>query len=531
MAGPLPPDPVTRSSVDGNNARLGWMRYVSFMGTGPFSVAADGGLSAGDRLNAGRLSAEFSLRDPTISALAQYYLNMIIGAGLRISAKPDPIALNIDSATALDLSKEIERRFNQAANSTQLSYDRRSSLTDLCEQVLRSMLIWGEAFVSVEARKDRDAQHVTRFSVLDPRTVDSTKTTIQPAEDGSRTVQGVVFKKNGTVRGYWIHDAEPGSWKSGQSRFVSAETPWGRPKIIHILNRSVSPAQVRGAPLLLSALSSAQEMSVLNELLLARAQLQASVAITIESPAPNQAIDALTVDNVASGGTQSTFEQMVENRAAFHSNSKVQLNSAVVSALAPGETLKMTTPASTAAEFEAMTKSLRRQAASGVGADFSLAYADMSESNYSSARLGTELPARQAARWREQFLGKFLRAVYRCFLEEQLLRGLLPMPEGENGFATPFLADVEGWCRIAVLGPSRPVADKLKDYQAQELAAAANLDTLESILSSSGLDFSEVVEQRRIENEQLRAAGLPVPGEQPQPKNEQPDAATDEVTP
>jgi hypothetical protein len=57
----------------------------------------------------------------------------------------------------------------------------------------------------------------------------------------------------------------------------------------------------------------------------------------------------------------------------------------------------------------------------------------------------------------------------------------------------------------------KPTSDPLKTAQADILELNNGLCTLEEKLAERGLDFEEVIAQRKSEKEQLEAAGLPYP--------------------
>jgi capsid protein len=99
----------------------------------------------------------------------------------------------------------------------------------------------------------------------------------------------------------------------------------------------------------------------------------------------------------------------------------------------------------------------------------------------------------------------FYQTVYASWLEEALETGAIRLPEG----APEFWEAKDAYSNAVWRGKGKPTSDPLKTAQADVLELESGLTTLEAKLGERGLDFEEVLAQRKSEKEQLEAAGLP----------------------
>lgn len=120
-----------------------------------------------------------------------------------------------------------------------------------------------------------------------------------------------------------------------------------------------------------------------------------------------------------------------------------------------------------------------------------------------------ELPARINRRRRMAIVEPFYRAAYVAWLEEACETGRIQLPKG----APAFWEAPGSYSRAVWRGEGKPVSDPLKAAQADILEIENGLSTLEAKLGERGLDFEEVLAQRKSERDQFEAAGLhyPVP--------------------
>jgi lambda family phage portal protein len=173
--------------------------------------------------------------------------------------------------------------------------------------------------------------------------------------------------------------------------------------------------------------------------------------------------------------------------------------------LAQGDKLKMHRSETPNATYDSFDKSLSREAAKAAGSSAEDLSGDYSQTSFSASRLAMELPSRITDRRRMAIVRPFYQTVYASWLEEALETGAIQLPEG----APEFWQAKDAYTNAIWRGKGKPSSDPLKTAQADVLELESGLTTLEAKLGERGLDFEEVIAQRKSEREQLAAAGLP----------------------
>jgi lambda family phage portal protein len=322
-------------------------------------------------------------------------------------------------------------------------------------------------------------------------------------------LQGVQLDKKGRLMGYWIRPFVLGNFSyAPQPVYVEARTSWGRAKAVLIFDL-LSPGQIRGLSPIIAALTASHAKGTLREFTLAAALIQSMTATTIESDMPTrQALGQFQVNDALQGYNDGTSpEAWLKARGEFYGEAKVQLQPGVVSHLAAGDKLKLHRSETPNATYDAFDKSLSREAAKAAGSSAEDLSGDYSQTSFSASRLAMELPSRINERRRMAIVKPFYQTVYRAFLEEHIETGKIKLPAG----APEFWEAADAYSNAMWRGAGKPTSDPLKTAQADILELENGLTTLEAKLGERGLDFEEVVAQRKSEREQLLAAGLSYP--------------------
>jgi capsid protein len=119
-----------------------------------------------------------------------------------------------------------------------------------------------------------------------------------------------------------------------------------------------------------------------------------------------------------------------------------------------------------------------------------------------------------------------LRTIFEAWCEEAVRRSLVELPRNCKPWSN---ATKAAFCKCDVLGPGMPTPNPADTVEAAIAAISANLSTFESECAGFGVDFSEILKQRKLENDALRESGLPVPGEAPKAGASEPDGDEGEV--
>lgn len=507
--------------MDGTDGKpsLVWARYngAPFMsghlgGWQPF-WGTPGSEVSRERSVVASITLDLLMTNPVIAALVEGFATYAVGNGLTLSSRPNYDALGISKDAARELSHQIETAWQTwAGSAAECDASGRHSVHQLAVAAFKSFLLTGEMLFAVDWQKAAGAATRTKVNMLDVRQLDQSITRVAEGSNGGSIMQGVQFDKNGRVEGYWIRPFVLGNFSSApQAVFVRARTSWGRTRVGHLFDLIV-PGQIRGISPLAPALTPAHSKSTLREFGLAAALVQSMIAATVESDLPRDAaLRSLTttdaMDMPAPPGVSP--EAWAEACASYYETVKVNLQPGVVTHMMRGDRLVLHRPQSPNTVHDALDKSMSREAAKAAGSSAEDVSGDYSQTSFSASRLAQELPWRINKRRRSAIVEPFYQAAFVAWLEEACETGRIRLPSG----APAFWQATEAYSAAVWRGEGKPVADPLKAAQADILEIENGLSTLEAKLGERGLDFEEVLAQRKSEREQLEAAGLryPVP--------------------
>ncbi|MGY3589014.1 lambda family phage portal protein [Bradyrhizobium sp. USDA 4341] len=503
--------------LDGTDGKpsLVWARYDA----GPFTAGNLGGWqpywgTPGSEISRERslvasITLDLLMSNPVIAALVEGFATYAVGNGLTLSSRPNYGALGISKDAARELSHQIETAWQEwAKTGAECDASGRHSLHQLAVAAYKSFLLTGETLFIVGQSADGSVTR-TKVNMLDVRQLDQSITRVAEGNNGGTIMQGVQFR-NGRVEGYWIRPFQLGNFNTApQATFVRARTSWGRTVVGHLFDM-IAPGQIRGISPLAPALTPAHSKSTLREFGLAAALVQSMIAATVESDLPRDAAlrslaTADAMDVPAPSGVSP--EAWAEARAAYYETVKVNLQPGVVTHMMKGDRLVLHRPQSPNTVHDALDKSLSREAAKAAGSSAEDVSGDYSQTSFSASRLAQELPWRINKRRRSAIVEPFYQAAFVAWLEEMCETGRIRLPAG----APAFWQAPEAYSSAIWRGEGKPVADPLKAAQADILEIENGLSTLEAKLGERGLDFEEVLAQRKSEREQLEAAGLPYP--------------------
>ncbi|QCK87248.1 phage portal protein [Phreatobacter aquaticus] len=513
--------PVTAgfmSGSDGKSGRLSWARYANNTGLGfGWSYQAAVPHAEGPRISAAL--TDLQTGNSLVATIVDQAATSICGEGLTLSSRIDATALGITPDEAKKLSRDIEREWNGYASSP-LECDLAgvSDFHQLAFAGCRSYLLSGEILTSSEWYRDGLSRYGTKVRLLDPLQLSSRHEKQGPL-DGPRCYRGVWLDAKGRVTGYSVMPKPAGSnISSGIPVNVRARSAWGRPQVALIFE-ATAPGQVRGASPLVAAATPALDHANALEFTLASFLLRSQFAATIESELPsNLALAGLGVNDELSAtlpgsrGTGispsltngTTLDAMMASRAGFYSEAKVQANPGTFSHLHPGDKLRFNTADANGNDFEPFERSLARSAAAAAGLAYETVSGDYSKTSFSAARLAIQVPHRITLR-RRKVIARFYQLHFEAWLEEAVATGRVVLPRRLMGGFYPHRAAL---ISAVWSGAGAIVADPLKQAQADVLRVENHLDSLTAIHAAQGSDFEQFVEQRKRENDLLRAAGL-----------------------
>jgi lambda family phage portal protein len=391
---------------------------------------------------------------PTGAAIAAAWQSALAGSGLKPqSLHPDP-----DTRSALNLAFE--------AWTDRADHDGLGDFYALQGVVARRMPVDGEAFVLLGA--DPDSGEL-RLRVLDADLIDSFHD--RTLEDGERVVAGVAFNARDQRTGYYV-SRDPHSLD--RVRLDAAD-------VCHCF-KVEHPNQIRGLTWLGAILLRLADWDKLSDAQVVRQQISACLAGFIVNPNGDQ------VPPQFADGAPDGLGGLIGG-----------LEPATLKVLAPGEDIRFSDPADIGPESVDFMRLTLKEIAAGCGLPYALLSGDLSDANYSSARVGLiEFRRKVEALQYATLVWQLSRKVWRRWISLEALAGRID----SDAFARnpePFLA--AKW-----LCSKNLWVDPLKDAQAEREAIAAGLLTRREALAERGWDIEQV--DREIAEDNARAAAL-----------------------
>jgi phage portal protein, lambda family len=424
-----------------------------------------------------------------------------VGVSLRLQARPDRTVLGWSDAEAERWTDIVERRWTLwSENPVECDAAGTHTIGQLTAQVLRCWFAYGEAFSLLPAQRRPYALTRTKVQLVPPHKVP------QDNDDLMRIFQGVRIDGYGFPVAYRFVREDRNYTR--ETVDISARDGAGRPQVIHIFEGL--PGQVRGITPLAPVLRIVRQFDQLADATLTAALVQAIFAATIESEAPTEQVLQALQDEIEQGQKQGIggagIKDYLAVKAEWYDITKINLgNSGRVAHLFPGETLKFNRSEHPNDTYEAFAKFLLREIARCLGLTFETLTGDYTGATYSSVRMAT------AENWpillnrRTNICGRFLQQVYEAWLDEEISSGRIPFPGGYMAF----VAQRSAACAADWRGPAKPQADDLKSAKAHEIYKRLGVMTDEMICSDLGVDYADVYEQRRREQEMRKRLGLP----------------------
>lgn len=196
------------------------------------------------------------------------------------------------------------------------------------------------------------------------------------------------------------------------------------------------------------------------------------------------------VDNAGFGGGRNN------NRVDADSGYNQQtLAPGMIMKLKPGEGVQVVNPTNGAANAEAYIQTQQRISGAGQGLSYEASSRDMSKVNYSSARQGLLEDRKEYKKYQNYMIEHFLDEVYEEFVTMLVMEQMIDVD------LIDFLENKEKYLEHKWIATGWDWIDPLKEVNANSKAVAENIDTLERICAEKGLDWKEVLEQRKREIE------------------------------
>lgn len=451
------------------------------------------------RLDRERLSArlhDLVRNDGWAAAGVSRFLDNIVGAGFRLSSKPDWKALGITREQAAEVADQIEAQWRLYTRDSGYWCDveRMSNLAGLDGLAVRHLFADGDVFGFVGWRESPSGYR-TCLQVVDPVRISNP----QGVMDTAFLRDGVELDAWGAPVAYHVRRAHPGDlFTPGMEPYVwdriPRETPDGRPVMLRMGERQWA-GMTRSSSDLAPVLVKLKQLTEYDDSELQAAILNAKLAAVVQTN--------LDPDTIADDGAMASY---IGSEADYYKNQPLNLDGVSLAFLHPGSTLTTVKAEHPHSNFEAFERNVLRNIASAAGMSYESLTADFSQANYSSIRAAlvefrkswARKSALVAAAWKDPF--------FAAWLEDAIDLGRVCLPAG----APSFEAMPQAWAAARWIGPGTGWVDPLKEVQAARERLDAGLSTLEDEIAAQGGDYQETLAQRARELAEMSALGLDV---------------------
>jgi lambda family phage portal protein len=462
-------------------------------------------------------SRDLARNDGWASGAITRILDNTVGAHLRLSANPDWQYLRrfnkrFDAVWADEFRKAVEALWRGYSEDMGRYNDvsRQLTVSQQLRLALRHKLIDGEDLLVAHWLPGRvgrgAAQYATAFLVVDPDRLSNPYQMV----DTKYLRGGVEIDDDGVPIAYHIRKAHQNDWynavESMEWERVEREDEDGWRRVIHDFERDRA-GQNRGIGVFTPVLAHAK--------MLARyygVELQAATVATIFGTYVTSPYDPAMIEAAmdTSGGEQE-MGYYQEMRADWAKDRPAMLNGVRVPTLAPGEEIKQVNAAHPHTGFEDFAHEMLRSMAAQLGVSAEQITQDWSKTNYSSARAALLESWKTLTRRSSEFKTGTATPVYSSWLEEAMERGDLDDVLPFGGMTPDYVEARTAYSRSEWLGVARGWIDPTKEAAGSVMRMDGGLSTLKKECSEQGLDWEEVIAQRKIEVAAFRKAGLALP--------------------
>jgi lambda family phage portal protein len=346
---------------------------------------------------------------------------------------------------------------------------------------VRSWLEGGECFARLRLRLEADGLSVPlQVQLLEPELCPHTNSQVF---DTKKIRAGIEFNAIGQRVAYQFHPSRPELDDYDASRLVSVPADL----VAHVY-QPLRPGQLRGLPHLTQALVALYELRKFSDAVLIRQQVAAMFAGFMKRAPAVSTVD--TIDPLTN-----------ETRVTVDSKPMVNLQPGTMQELEPGEEVNFTDPPD-AKDYPDFMRQCLYQIAAAIGLPYELLTGDMRNVNDRTVRVILNEFRGRVSAWQHQVLAyQFCRKVWRAWMDQCWLHGLLPIPDS-------YATDPSPWLAVKWMPPLVPYIQPVQDIQAQKDAIRSGLTSRSATVSEHGEDAEAIDLEQQMDNERADRLGL-----------------------
>ncbi|GBQ84126.1 bacteriophage capsid protein [Gluconacetobacter johannae DSM 13595] len=433
----------------------------------------------------------------------------VVGSQFRLVAKPDYRALTqrygkaFDAVWAQEFRQAVEAEWRMWSEDPLLFGDaaRKLTVTQIFRLAFMHQMKDGETIAVLRwmpERKEEGADYATTLQLIHPDRLSNPYQQL----DTHWLRGGVEVDDDGAHIAYHIRQAHQYDYFDAVESMIWDRiprfTPWGRPIVVHSYDFD-DAGQHRGLSAFTPVLNRFRMLARYDQAELQQALTQTIFATFVQSP-----YDPEDVRNGMEDGELSEYQKI---RQDWHKDNPLTLGGVRIPVMPPGEEVKTVASTRPNSGFDAFQGTFLRNFAAAIGTSAEQLSMDYSKTNYSSSRSSMLEMWKTMHRRRNDFAVSFANPTYGGFLEEAFDQGRVPLPRN----APDFLEGRAAYARCSWIGPGRGWVDPVSERQGAVLGLDAGFGTLERECAEQGLDYEEVLDQRRVERQMMTERGLPFP--------------------
>jgi lambda family phage portal protein len=275
-------------------------------------------------------------------------------------------------------SEKLRQAMRAHFDTTKIDADGRSNLYGLQRLVMNAVINDGEVLVRRRRRTNRDGLPLPfQLEVLEIDHLDSSRDRLFNAKTAEGEIrEGIEYDAIGRRVAYWLFPQHPGASIGLRQSLTSRRVPAS--EVIHVY-RQDRPKQMRGVSWFAPVALALQDLSDGQDAQIMRQKIAACFAAFRVAPEADYATTGADGSQTDVAGLSSIIPGRIQN-------------------LAPGEDIRFSTPPSVDG-YDTFTRLILQTVASGMGITYEALSGDLSQVNFSSARMGRMEMDRNVSAW------------------------------------------------------------------------------------------------------------------------------------
>lgn len=439
--------------------------------------------------------------DPTAQSGVSRLVEMLVGAKLILSSKPNARALGLDRTNPAhrkilrELAAAIESEWELFANDPSKRFDAQRRLTGngMFRLLARTFVTMNEATAFLKWKPG--GRYATCVRAIDPDRLSNPYG--QPTS--ARLRGGVEFDNDGAPIAYHVRNGHPADWYVAPQPLnwtrIARCTPSGRPVFIHGFEPDRED-QARAMTPFAALIKRLRMIGKHGDTELAAATVNALFAAFVKSSLP--------VGEATAAFTPQAYTTLADKRLDYWSKHPPMLGGVRIPVLPVGDEIEINDSPRQTTAFADFQSAFLQSIAAALGVSYEQLSMDWSKVNYSSARAALNEVWRHTQMLFAAFVDQIVLPIHYAQLEEAFDRGYIKPPRG-----APDFWDMPGaYLRSRWIGPGRGYVDPVKEAQGAGLRVSAMISTLEDENADLGRDLTDTLDQQADEEEMLKERGL-----------------------